>query len=125
KPDFVKGINEEYRKLKEDFANKKVKKAYLSYPQAQQNKVKIDWNNFTPVKPTFTGTKTFINHDLNEIATYIDWQPFFIAWELHGKFPQILSDEKVGVEATKLYNDAQALLKKIIEEKWLTAKGVI
>jgi 5-methyltetrahydrofolate--homocysteine methyltransferase len=125
KQDFVKGINEEYRKLKEDFANKKVKKAYLSYEQAQQSKVKIDWSNFTPVKPTFTGTKTFINHDLNEIVQYIDWQPFFIAWELHGKFPQILSDEKVGTEATKLYNDARALLKKIIEEKWLTAKGVI
>jgi 5-methyltetrahydrofolate--homocysteine methyltransferase len=125
KPEFVKNINEEYRKLKEDFANKKVKKAYLSYSQAQENKVKIDWNNFAPVKPTFTGTKAFINHDLNEIATYIDWQPFFIAWELHGKFPQILSDEKVGTEATKLYNDAQALLKQIINEKWLTAKGVI
>jgi 5-methyltetrahydrofolate--homocysteine methyltransferase len=125
KPEFVEKINGEYRKLKEDFANKKVKKAYLPFAEAQKNKVKIDWTNFTPVKPTFTGTKTFIDHDLNEIAKYIDWQPFFIAWELHGKFPQILSDEKVGVEATKLYNDAQALLKKIIEEKWLTAKGVI
>ncbi len=125
KPQFVEKINEEYRKLKEDFANKKVKKAYLQYKQAIQNKVKIDWSNFTPIKPTFTGTKTFIDHDLSEIAKYIDWQPFFIAWELHGKFPQILSDEKVGVEATKLYNDAQALLKKIINEKWLTAKGVV
>ena len=59
------------------------------------------------------------------MAKYIDWQPFFIAWELHGKFPQLLSDEKIGTEATKLYNDARALLKKIIEEKWLTARGVI
>jgi 5-methyltetrahydrofolate--homocysteine methyltransferase len=125
KPQFVKNINEEYRKLKEDFGKKKVKKAYLSYAEAQQNKVKIDWSKFTPVKPTFTGTKAFVNHDLNEIVQYIDWQPFFIAWELHGKFPQILSDEKVGVEATKLYNDAQALLKKIIDEKWLSANGVI
>lgn len=125
KPDFIKNINEEYRKLKEDFTNKKVKKVYLSLKQAQENKIKIDWKSFTPVKPTFIGTKAFINHDLSEIATYIDWQPFFIAWELHGKFPQILSDEKVGVEATKLYKDAQALLKKIIEEKWLTANGVI
>jgi len=125
KPAFIKTLNEEYRKLKEDFGNKKAKKVYLSFAEAQQNKVKINWENFTPIKPTFTGTKAFIDHDLNEIATYIDWQPFFIAWELHGKFPQILSDEKVGVEATKLYNDAQALLKKIIEEKWLTAKGVI
>lgn len=125
KGEFIKGISEEYRKLKEDFGNKKVAKAYLSYEQAVQNKVKIDWTNFTPVKPTFTGTKSFIDYNLDEIATYIDWQPFFIAWELHGKFPQILSDEKVGTEATKLYNDAKALLKKIIDEKWLTAKGVI
>ncbi|MEJ7676558.1 MAG: vitamin B12 dependent-methionine synthase activation domain-containing protein [Segetibacter sp.] len=116
---------EDYRKLKEDFTSKKVTKAYLSYEQAVQNKVKLNWENFTPVKPTFIGTKAFINYDLAELAEYIDWQPFFIAWELHGKFPQILTDEKVGAEATKLYNDARALLKKIIEEKWLTAKGVI
>ena len=62
---------------------------------------------------------------LAEIAEYIDWQPFFIAWEMHGKFPQILTDEIIGKEATKLYNDAKELLEKIIEEKWLTAKGVI
>ncbi|GEO09301.1 methionine synthase [Segetibacter aerophilus] len=125
KPDFLKGIKEEYRKLKEDFANKKVTKAYLSYEQAVENRVKLDWQNFQPVKPSFIGTKSFVEHDLKEIAAYIDWQPFFIAWELHGKFPQILTDEKVGAEATKLYKDAQALLKKIIDEKWLTAKGVI
>ncbi|MBA4140719.1 MAG: methionine synthase [Segetibacter sp.] len=125
KPAFVTSLNEEYRKLKEDFGNRKAKKAYLSYGQAVQNKVKIDWKKFTPVKPTFIGTRSFLDHSLSEIAAYIDWQPFFIAWELHGKFPQILSDEKVGVESTKLYNDAQALLKKIIDEKWLSAKGVI
>ncbi|HKG67482.1 MAG TPA: methionine synthase [Segetibacter sp.] len=125
KEEFIKKTNEEYRKLKEDFGSKKVTKAYLSYEQAIENKVKINWKSFTPVKPSFIGTKTFLNYDLNEIAKYIDWQPFFIAWELHGKFPQILSDEKIGVEATKLYNDAKALLKQIIEEKWLTAKGVI
>ncbi len=125
KPEFVRKTYAEYQKLKEDFANKKVVKNYLKLPEAQQNKMQIDWQNFTPVKPTFLGTKKFFEHDLAEIAQYIDWQPFFIAWELHGKFPQILSDEKVGVEATKLYNDAKALLKKIIDEKWLTAKGVI
>jgi 5-methyltetrahydrofolate--homocysteine methyltransferase len=125
KSDFLNGLKKEYRKLKEDFANKKVAKAYLSYEQSVQNKVKLDWKSFEPVAPSFTGTKSFINHDLDEIARYIDWQPFFIAWELHGKFPQILTDEKVGAEATKLYNDAKALLRKIIEEKWLSAKGVI
>jgi 5-methyltetrahydrofolate--homocysteine methyltransferase len=125
KPEFLKTINKEYLKLKDDFANKKSVKQYLSVDAAQKNKVKIDWNNFTPVVPTFTGTKIFADFPLEDLAKYIDWQPFFIAWELHGKFPQILSDEKVGMEATKLYNDAQLLLQQIIKEKWLHPKGVI
>jgi 5-methyltetrahydrofolate--homocysteine methyltransferase len=125
KPDFLKTIKEEYRKLKEDFANKKSAKQYLSFAQAQENKVKIDWEKFNPVRPGFTGTKAFDGYDLAEIVPYIDWGPFFIAWELHGKFPQILKDEKVGSEATKLYNDAQALLKQVVDEKWLKARAVI
>jgi len=125
KPDFLNTIRKEYVKLKEDFANKKSAKQYLNFPKAQENKVKIDWEKFKPVKPTFTGTKAFDGYELSEIVPYIDWGPFFIAWELHGKFPQILSDEKVGTEATKLYNDAQALLKQIVTEKWLTPRAVI
>ncbi len=120
KPDFLGKISKEYTKLKEDFGNKKSAKQYLPFAQAQKNKVKIDWANFTPVKPTFTGVKVFETYDLGEIAEYIDWGPFFIAWELHGKFPQILKDEKVGKEATKLYEDAKELLATIIKEKWLT-----
>jgi 5-methyltetrahydrofolate--homocysteine methyltransferase len=77
------------------------------------------------VQPIFTGTKIFDNYPLEDIAAYIDWQPFFIAWEMHGKFPQILSDAIIGKEATKLYNDAKKLLQQIIDEKWLTAKGTI
>lgn len=125
KQDFLKGIKAEYIRLKEDFGNKKTVKNYWPFPDAQKNGAPIDWVNFTPVVPTFTGIKAFDDYDLQEIARYIDWQPFFIAWELHGKFPQILTDEKVGVEATKLYNDALALLKQIIDEKWLTAKAVV
>ncbi len=125
KPAFLGNLKKEYTKLKEDFANKKSVKQFLSLEAAQKNKVKIDWNNFTPVAPTFTGNKIFADVPLEEIAKYIDWQPFFIAWELHGKFPQILSDEKVGKEATKLYNDAQKLLQQIIKEKWLHPRGVI
>ncbi len=125
KGDFLTGIKTEYTKLKTDFGNKKNTKAYLRFEEAQTNGAIIDWNSFTPVVPTFTGTRIFDNYDLDEIAKYIDWQPFFIAWEMHGKFPQILSDKTIGTEATKLYNDAQALLKKIIDEKWLTARGVI
>lgn len=125
KGDFVKGLHNEYAKLKEDFGKKKTVKNYLKFAQAQENKSKIDWSNFTPVVPTFTGTKSFDDYDLAEISKYIDWQPFFIAWEMHGKFPQILSDEKIGTEATQLYNDAKQLLQKVIDEKWLTAKAVI
>jgi 5-methyltetrahydrofolate--homocysteine methyltransferase len=125
KPDFLNGIKTEYHKLKEDFANRKTIKNYLPFKEAQQNGAVIDWNNFTPVIPVFTGTKVFNNYDLAEIATYIDWQPFFIAWEMHGKFPALLHDKIIGVEATKLYNDARKLLKQIIDEKWLNAKGVI
>lgn len=124
KPEFLQHVNAEYSKLKSDFANKKTTKNYLPFGKAQQNKVKIDWQSYSPVVPAVT-TKVFDDYDLNEIAGYIDWQPFFIAWELHGKFPQILSDEKVGKEATRLYNDARELLQKIIEEKWLTAKATV
>jgi 5-methyltetrahydrofolate--homocysteine methyltransferase len=77
------------------------------------------------VTPTFKGTKVFDGYDLAEVAEFIDWGPFFIAWELHGKFPQILKDEVVGSEATKLYNDAKALLAQLVREKWLKARGVI
>lgn len=125
KPDFLAGVGKEYQKLRDDFGSKKTAKQYLPFEQAQQNKVAIDWNGYTPVVPQFTGTRIFDNYDLNKISQYIDWGPFFIAWELHGRFPAILQDEKVGTEATKLFNDANALLKKIIDEKWLTARGVI
>jgi 5-methyltetrahydrofolate--homocysteine methyltransferase len=125
KEDFLAGVKAEYQKLKEDFENKKVTKELLPFTKAQQNKTKIDWNNYKPVTPSFTGTKKFDHYDLAEIRKYIDWQPFFIAWELHGKFPAILNDAIVGTEATKLYNDANLLLDKIVAEKWLTAKGTI
>lgn len=125
KEGFLKSTAEEYVKLKEGFDNKKSVKQYLSYNDALQNKVNIDWSSFTPVTPSFTGIKVFADADLNEIRPYIDWKPFFIAWEMHGNFPEILTDTVVGKEATKLYNDANALLDSIITEKWLTAKGTI
>ena len=125
KPGFLNGIRTEYQKLKEDFANKRTVKQYLSLGLAQDNKVKIDWKAFRPVAPRFTGRKVFHGYDLAEIVPYIDWGPFFIAWELHGKFPQILQDAVVGVEATKLYNDAQGLLGQIVKENWLEARAVI
>ncbi|HUR12659.1 MAG TPA: methionine synthase [Flavitalea sp.] len=125
KAEFLQTVQQEYTKLKTDFTNKRAAKSYVSLQVAQQNKAAIDWNSFRPLTPAFTGTKAFPDYDLKEISRYIDWQPFFIAWELHGKFPQLLSDPKIGEQATRLYKDAQQLLKKMIEEKWLQAKGVI
>ncbi len=125
KPGFLFSLSEEYQKLKTDFSNKKSTKQLLSFKEAQANKTKIDWTSFEPVKPAFSGVKIFEDPSLEEIASYIDWQPFFIAWEMHGKFPQILTDEKIGDAATKLYADARRLLKKIISEKWLQPRGTI
>jgi len=125
KQKFLDGIKTEYTKLREDFGNKKSAKQYLSFEQAQKNPARINWNGYAPPAPAFTGTKVLDNYDLTEIARYIDWGPFFIAWEMHGKFPAILEDKVIGKEATKLYNDANALLQTIIKEKWLTARGVV
>lgn len=125
KEDFLGGVKKEYTKLSEDFNNKKSAKQYLSFKDAQKNSVKVEWDSYKAPTPTFTGSKIFKDYDLGEIRQYIDWGPFFIAWEMHGKFPQILTDKVVGTEATKLYNDANALLDKIVSEKWLQAQGVI
>jgi 5-methyltetrahydrofolate--homocysteine methyltransferase len=87
--------------------------------------VAIDWQQYTPPVPKKQGITVFDNYDLEELSQYIDWTPFFSSWQLAGKFPAILKDEIVGVEAQKLYNDARSLLRRIIDEKWLSARAVI
>jgi 5-methyltetrahydrofolate--homocysteine methyltransferase len=114
----------EYEKLREDYKNKQKDKVLISYNEAKQNKVAIDWNKTEITEPAFLGVKVLKDYPLEELAQYIDWTPFFQTWELAGRYPQILQDEVVGVEATKLFNDAQQLLKKIIDEKMLTANAV-
>jgi 5-methyltetrahydrofolate--homocysteine methyltransferase len=125
KTDFLSGIREEYIRLKQGFDSKKSVKTYISYADALQNKVAVDWNTYQAKTPQFTGTRVYDNFDLGLLRSFIDWKPFFITWEMHGNFPEILSDTVVGKEATKLYNDANALIDTIIAEKWLTAKGTI
>lgn len=122
---FLSEVKQEYHKLNEQFKNKKPVKQYIPLAEARANKVPVDWSAFNPVTPRQPGIHVFQEYDLAEIAQYIDWNPFFIAWELHGKFPAILEDEVVGKQASDLYKDAQAMLKKIIDEKWLTARAVI
>ncbi len=122
---FIADIKSEYEMMRERHQGKQVIKDYISLEDARKNKLQLDWNHYNPPKPAFTGTKVFEDYDLSELRQYIDWTPFFSTWELHGKYPNILEDKVVGAEAKKLFEDANALLDKIIAEKWLTAKAVI
>lgn len=122
---FVSKIKSEYKSLREHHLKNRVEKPYLSYDEAKENKLKIEFNNEDIVKPAFTGTKVFENYPLEEISKYIDWTPFFRTWELAGRYPDILEDKVVGEQARTLFKDANELLQKIIKEKWLTANAVI
>ncbi|GAB3716598.1 methionine synthase [Flavobacterium koreense] len=124
KDGYVKAIREEYDKLREGYLSRSRDKNYLSIEEARKNKLQLNWDNFNPSKPNFIGTKT-IDVELSELVDFIDWTPFFQSWELHGKFPAILTDEVVGEQATSLFDDAQKMLHQIVSEKWLTAKGIL
>ena len=125
KPGFLKQVHTEYEKLREEFAAKKTSKEYLRYEEAVANRASLSWDQYQPLAPQFTGTRTFSAYPLEAIARYIDWAPFFIAWEMGGRFPDLLTDPVIGAEASKLYRDAQAMLSRIIAEQWLEASGVI
>ena len=110
---------------RDQHANKKRLSPALSLNEARARKHQCDWNAYDAPKPEFTGTRVFDDIDLNDLRDYIDWMPFFNAWEFHGKFPQILDDATVGEAATSLFNDATAMLDQVIEDKWLSARAVI
>ncbi len=116
-------IRAEYDAFRETFLNRSRDKNFLSIEDARKNKLQLDWDNFTPVQPKVIG-KQIVEVDLETLVPYIDWTPFFRTWELFGKYPAILTDEVVGEQATLVFADAQAMLKVILEEKKLTAKGV-
>jgi len=122
--EYVAGIKAEYIAAREQHESKKGKAVYVTLAEARAHGLKTDWNNYTPPKPWLLGVHKFENYPLDKIADYMDWTPFFQAWELRGRYPKILQDEVVGEEARKLFADAQAMLKKIIREKWLTANAV-
>ena len=122
---YVADIKDESRKRRERHAGKADNAVYLGLKQARDNRVAIDWQNYVPPVPRQTGIQVFDSIPLATLADYIDWMPFFNAWEFHGKFPAILNDELVGEAASALYHDARAMLEKIISEKWLTARAVI
>ncbi len=122
---FANAVKGEYAEMRELHANRKSDVEYVSLKEARKNKLKLDWAKEEITKPNFIGIKVFDDYSLAELAEYIDWSPFFSTWEMSGTYPRIFESDKYGKEAKKLYNDAQALLKKVIDEKWITAKGVI
>jgi 5-methyltetrahydrofolate--homocysteine methyltransferase len=124
KVEYSKTVRDEYDMLREGYLNRSRDKNYLSIEDARKNKLKLDWDNFQPVKPNFIGTKT-VAVELSDLVDFIDWTPFFSSWELYGKYPAILTDEVVGEQANSLFADAQKMLNQIVSEKWLTAKGIL
>ena len=122
---FVSGIRQEYEDIATRHAAQRAPGRRLTLSQARANKFKFDWSSYTPPKPKFLGLRDFQAYDLSELVRYIDWGPFFQTWELVGPYPAILKDPQVGEAARNLFADAQAMLKKIVAEKWLTARAVI
>src|SRR5215203_1630917 len=122
---YVETIRAEYRKVADAHARSEADKQRLPLGKARANRMKIDWAAYQPPKPTFTGTRVFRTYDAAELVPYIDWTPFFQTWELKGRFPAILEDEKQGAAARQLYEDAQDMLRKIVEERWFNPKAII
>ena len=122
---YVQEIKDEYEKVRNQHKNKKGPAKLLTLAEARVNAFKTDWENYQPYQPELIGIRTLNNYPLEKIVPYVDWTPFFQAWELAGRYPDILKDEVVGETASQLFRDAQVMLKKIVEQKWLGANAVI
>lgn len=122
---FIDNLNIDYLRVRDQNKNAQSQNKLISLAEARQNKFQIDWTKTTITKPSFIGNKVFISYDLKEISEYIDWTPFFHSWEMKGSYPKILTDATRGIEATKLFNDAQSMLNKLVSQKWLQANAVI
>ena len=125
KDSFAQDLIAEYNVVRDRVNNRKQKSQRLTYEQAIAARPKLDWKNYLPPIPQFTGTRQLDNYPLRELIDTIDWTPFFITWDLHGKFPAILHDEVVGEQARELFKDAQTMLEMIVAENWLEARAVI
>jgi 5-methyltetrahydrofolate--homocysteine methyltransferase len=121
---YIDELNADYDKVRTQHANKKQTPMW-PLAKARANAARIDWTHYQPPVPKFVGRRVFKNFDLAELARFIDWAPFFQTWDLAGPFPAILKDEVVGTEAVRVYADAQKMLKRLIEGRWLTASGVM
>ena len=122
---FREATETEYAQVRERVANRKNRSERIPYETACERALRLDWDSYTPPVPAFTGTKVFANYPIAELIEKIDWTPFFITWDLHGKYPAILGDKIVGEQARQLFADAQDMLKQIVEENWLQANAVI
>ncbi|MFS4471489.1 methionine synthase [Chryseobacterium sp. T20] len=122
--EYVSDLKNDYSDFREKFLNRQVDKDYVSIEEARENHFKIDWENEEIFTPNTIGIKVIENQDLRELLPFIDWSPFFRSWDLHGKYPNILEDEVVGAQAKELFKDAQIILKRILDEKLLTAKAI-
>jgi 5-methyltetrahydrofolate--homocysteine methyltransferase len=122
---FMDEVNKDYERVREQNKNAQAQNKFIPLAEARSNKFPIDWSKEEINKPGFTGTKVYTSYDLSEIAKYIDWTPFFHSWEMKGSYPKILTDKERGTEASKLFADAQKMLKQIIAEKWLGANAII
>jgi 5-methyltetrahydrofolate--homocysteine methyltransferase len=122
---YIDKIRAEYQKVAEAHARAERDKARVSLAQARANASKLDFADYAPPKPLFTGTRVFRTYDVEELIPYIDWTPFFRTWELRGRFPEILEDKEQGAAARQLYDDAQEMLKQIVTERWFDPKAVI
>ncbi|MEC3877059.1 methionine synthase [Chryseobacterium salviniae] len=122
--EYVSELKNDYAEFREKFLNRQVEKDYVSIEEARENKFKINWEHEEIFTPNQLGITVVENQDLNELLPFIDWSPFFRSWDLHGKYPNILEDEIVGAQAKELFKDAQVILKRILDEKLLTAKAV-
>lgn len=125
KTPYVTEIREEYEKVRERNAKRRPKAADLDYTQARKRRFRTDWNAHTPAEPNMLGLKTFDDYDLEELIERIDWTPFFMSWQLAGKYPKILEDKVVGEAARNLFEDAKVMLRKLVDEKRVQARGVI
>jgi len=125
KPAYVAEVKAENVRRREQHAGRKVKGVQMTLGQARNNRFRADWANYTPPVPRFLGAKTFSDVPLASLAPYIDWMPFFNAWEYGGKFPDVLQDPLRGESARSLYKDAQEMLATILREHWLTARAVV
>jgi 5-methyltetrahydrofolate--homocysteine methyltransferase len=123
--EYVRELKAHYKDLREQRAIQQQERKLSSLNEARANRFVTDWSSYQATKPSFTGLKVFDDYPLGELVNYIDWSPFFKAWELSGRFPAILDDPTVGEEASKLYADANAMLKRIVTEHWLQARAVI